>query len=219
MFEARILYINRDLTQAEYQRFLAVAAPEKRARIGRFRFFADAQRALLGDMLARMLVAKAAGQDGRGILFDVGAHGKPFVLGRPDIHFNISHAGRYIAGAVDSSPVGIDIEVITPVKEKIADRFFAEDEKAYISAVGSAESTRRFFSIWTRKEAYIKRDGRGLGVPLPSFSVLNGESANGARYHMIFSDESAIGHICTHRPDPPACAIWTVDEFLGAFWE
>ena len=61
-------------------------------------------------MLIRTAAAKAYGLDPVGISFSVQEYGKPYIPALPDMHFNISHSGRWIVCAVDSKPIGIDIE-------------------------------------------------------------------------------------------------------------
>jgi 4'-phosphopantetheinyl transferase len=50
-------------------------------------------------------------------------------------------------------------------------RFFTSEEQSYISA--SPDANIAFYEIWTKKEAYIKYIGKGLAVPLNSFSVFS----------------------------------------------
>jgi len=56
------------------------------------------------------------------------------LIGSPHIHFNISHAGHYVACVISDEPVGIDIEIIKSVDLRIAERFFALEETTYIIA-------------------------------------------------------------------------------------
>ncbi len=75
-------------------------------------------------MLIRTVAAKAYGLDPAGISFSVQEYGKPYIPALPDMHFNISHSGRWIVCAVDSKPIGIDIEKMKPGTIDIAKRFF-----------------------------------------------------------------------------------------------
>jgi 4'-phosphopantetheinyl transferase len=106
------------------------------------------------------------------IEISVDEYGKPYLIGHPDFHFNISHAGRYVVCAFSDAPVGIDVEIVASVDMKIAERFFARREQEYVFSQTS-ESARRvaFHRVWTMKEAYIKREGRGLNIQLPSFDA------------------------------------------------
>ena len=71
--------------------------------------------------------------------FKTGSHGKPYLFSpsgtisgfRPDIHFNLSHSGSYIAIAFSSAaPIGIDIEKVRKNlrAESLVRRFFHPDE-------------------------------------------------------------------------------------------
>ncbi len=95
--------------------------------------------------------------------------GKPYFKAYPDFHFNISHSGSAFAIAFSKYPVGADIEKIRPVNPKIPEKFFTEKEQKFI------KKETDFFYVWTRKEAYIKRSGKGFSHSLSSFDVLNAE--------------------------------------------
>lgn len=106
--------------------------------------------------------------------------GKPYIT-TPGIHpliaFNVSHDNALIAmafGPGDHEPpvfrVGVDImEVKLPQREPFPQfvRIFSEQlttlETHIILSVPQDEGIRRFFWIWTMKEAYTKALGLGLG--------------------------------------------------------
>ncbi len=81
--------------------------------------------------------------------------GKPYVLG--DIHFNVSHSENVIVCAVDSYPLGIDIEKIT-YRELVAKRFFTQSEQRLLNK----HKEKEFTKIWTKKEALAKLTGESI---------------------------------------------------------
>ena len=90
--------------------------------------------------------------------------------GKPSLknggHISISHSGEYCALAVADAPVGIDIEQIGRVDDRIASRFFTETERQW--AHGDAA---RLTVVWTVKEAVAKLDGTGIKMLWNSVDV------------------------------------------------
>jgi 4'-phosphopantetheinyl transferase len=157
-----------------------------------------------GKLLARYALSELLKVPPDSLAFTYGERGKPLLRDFPDIHFNISHSGKLVVCAVSSAPVGIDVEAVPSTERgfmKIAGRFFAGEELSYIQARSSqSERAAAFAEIWTKKEAYIKRDGRGLALPLNSFNVL---SLSDVTFHNINVGENAACHICTDIISPP----------------
>lgn len=91
---------------------------------------------------------------------ETGEHGKPYIAGRPDIHFNISHCQKAIAVVVSDQPVGIDVESFRHYSEGLLDKTMNETEKAEILASDTPQET--FACYWTRKEAVFKMQGTGI---------------------------------------------------------
>ena len=101
-----------------------------------------------------------------------GPHGKP-MLSEGSVQFNLSHSGSCALVGVSSVPVGIDVEDMSKPRktEDLRRRFFSDRENAEIDALPVALQEEAFFHCWTRKEAYLKAIGLGIGIPLKSFSV------------------------------------------------
>lgn len=102
---------------------------------------------------------------------EVGANGKPFLKNKK-LSFNISHCAEGITVAVDTEPVGIDVQELGGFNEKVAKRFFDESENERINA--STDKAKAFTRIWTLKESAIKCEGKSL-ANLGEFSFENYE--------------------------------------------
>ena len=125
-----------------------------------------------GD-LARNAIAEELNISPDDIKFRTKGKGKPYVENQK-IEFSISHSGTIVVCAISDTPVGIDIERIGDPNAKVAQKFFTEDERNYVFEK-CALSRQRFFEIWTRKEAYVKKIGSGVSH-FPEFSVMGDTS-------------------------------------------
>lgn len=96
-------------------------------------------------------------------------NGKLYV---PDSKYyvNLSHSGDYAVCAVSDSEVGVDIQKIGAANMKLAKRFFTEEECKFIEEAKNPDD--EFCRLWTRKESLVKAAGKGLAIPLTSFSTL-----------------------------------------------
>lgn len=106
-------------------------------------------------------------------------------MGAENLHYNeknkpladncyvsISHCEHMVAVCISDKPVGIDIEKINGDRDvdKIARRFYHGKELSYFKENHTPET---FFEIWTKKEAYSKIGGEGVGEIYKGFDVLS----------------------------------------------
>ena len=133
----------------------------------------DSQRSLLGELLARHLLHKATSEPLPDEAFTTGEKGKPAHDGFRGIHFNITHSGEWVAVALSSGCVGVDVERMRKIPDGVARRFFSEAENEWLdSAATEAERKDIFFTLWTLKESFLKAIGKGLTKSLSSFTIL-----------------------------------------------
>ncbi len=126
------------------------------------------RRGILRTILSRYLDCFASE-----IEFCYSEWGKPQLDGN-QIHFNLSHSHDSVVVAVSKEPlIGIDIEFTVPIPDmkRVAEHHFSQSEQAILFALDESEQLKAFYQCWTRKEAFIKADGRGLGIALDSFDV------------------------------------------------
>jgi phosphopantetheinyl transferase len=87
-----------------------------------------------------------------------------------DVGVSVSRSGRHgVAVVCLGGAVGVDVEEVDRPLDHlaIARRFFTPPERAELESLTPASARRRFFEMWTWKEAVLKAAGAGLGRPLP----------------------------------------------------
>lgn len=159
---------------AKLNAYLEKISKERREKIARLQKI-DAKALSAGaEMLLQKAIKECCGiSDGLIIVKNEG--GKPVLKDYPDIHFNLSHSGHYAVCALSSHPVGVDIQKIERINLKVAKRFFAEAESAWLFALPEALQEQAFGDLWSIKESYMKYTGKGFGLPLHTFTVKIGE--------------------------------------------
>jgi len=105
-----------------------------------------------------------------------GPYGKPY-FSDPElegIFFSRSHSKGHEVLCFSDGEIGIDCEN-TEARQGIAEKYpdiarrcFTEDEIEF-----TGDSVKRFFEIWTAKEAYMKYTGRGFAEGFRAFSVFS----------------------------------------------
>jgi 4'-phosphopantetheinyl transferase len=149
---------------------LEAVSPARRARVGRYRFLPDKKAGIYSEVLVRCLLSAESGVPYGAVALETGDWGKPYAPGLPGCHFSISHTRGALAVCLSDAAVGVDIERLREADAAVAERFFTERERLWLKE-DAADFNRRFFEIWTRKEALLKRDGRGLSAGLKRFDA------------------------------------------------
>ena len=114
---------------------------------------------LLAVLQARMLSEQTSPFS---FFYEYGEQGKPQIVNFPK-KFNLSHSGDYVVCGVSDGEVGVDIQKWIPYKERTAERFFAKEEWRLLQETDVEKRTELFYRLWSRKEAYGKYTGQGIG--------------------------------------------------------
>lgn len=148
----------------------------EQSRAARFVFPGDRRRYMVAHAALRDILAGYLGEPPAGLRFQTDRRGKPYLIGTqdPPLRFNLAHSGEIaLVACAWGEEVGVDVEAIRPMPDlaAIAGRFFAPGEQQALLALPPEEQTLGFFNCWTRKEAFIKAVGEGLGYPLDQFET------------------------------------------------
>ena len=149
----------------------SILSPDERARADRFRAAGDRARFVAARGALRRILARYTGEQPEDLRFSYAAWGKPRLepgAGAQRIEFNVSHSGQLAVYAIaEGRRLGVDVERIVPVTgndERLSRSWLSEQELVELSAMDDSARTRRFYSLWTRKEAYLKARGEGLSL-------------------------------------------------------
>ena len=158
--EVQVWLAHLPTARSVLEKLTAVVSTDEVERAARFRSSAHQERALMTRGILRNLLGHQLHRSPRDLDFNVNEHGKPALPPPARLHFNLSHSGDYAAFALTRlGAVGVDVERIRedmPQLDDIAHRYFADSEQTQLRSVRDSERVRAFFTLWTRKEAFVK---------------------------------------------------------------
>lgn len=209
------------LPEAEYQQTLTVDELE---RAGRLRAGQVRMQFVVGRACLRRLLGAALEIASEKVSIVAGRFGKPELDGehRGKIHFNVAHARSTILVALSlAGPVGIDVEYLDRDTDVlgVARHSLTDRETAALLAIDDLQGrSRAFFECWTRKEAVVKADGRGLSLPLTSFEVPVAETCRSSPIQIHNAAEDTYTHYFLTDialSDDTACALAVSNRLHG----
>jgi 4'-phosphopantetheinyl transferase len=165
-----------DVTDTELSAYRELTSAEELLRCDRF-LVAEAQRRyLVSRALVRTALSEYANVAPAAWTFAANPHGKPSILepAGTELQFNVSHtAGLAVCAVTRGAELGVDAELVDQdfAALSVARLSFTPEEAALLDAAAPEERMRRFFQLWTLKEAFIKGVGRGLNLPMKEFSI------------------------------------------------
>jgi 4'-phosphopantetheinyl transferase len=165
--------------------YSATLAREEQERAERFHFDRDRNRFIAGRGFLRAVLSRYLREPPEEIAFVYGPFGKPSLaaaFAMADLQFNLAHCEDIAVLAVTRrGEAGIDVERVRPVPdaEQLVARFFSARESAAFHRLPLSDRPTAFFNLWTRKEAWLKATGEGIGHSLSvvEVSFLPGEQA------------------------------------------
>ena len=89
--------------------------------------------------------------------------GKPY-LKDDNLYFSLSHSNGIVALTVSKEEIGLDIELIKPVKDSVAKRIMNDREYNIYSSLDKNKKIIYFYEVWTSKEAYVKKLGTTISL-------------------------------------------------------
>ena len=154
-----MIYLNDDIAGFDFDGALPLLSEQRREQALKFKYELGRKTCAMAYLLLCEGLRKEYGITERPV-FEYGEHGKPSIIGHPDIHFNLSHCREAVICAVSDRPVGIDIESIREFKDSLVHYTMNEQEVAQIEQ--AERPNVEFIRLWTMKEARLKLSGRGI---------------------------------------------------------
>jgi len=157
-----------DIEELNLKRAYPLLSDERKYKVSQFRFDKDKKLSCGAYLLLMKLLEE---NNIINPLFEKEKYDKPYISNYPNIHFNMSHSGEYVACVISDGNVGIDIEYNDDeIDLNIAKNYFFNNE--YKNIMKSENPSNEFFKYWVLKESYMKYTGLGFNLNLDSFEII-----------------------------------------------
>lgn len=157
------IYVSEKIWDFDLGAALGEISAQRREQALKFKFEQGQRLCVLAYQLLKQGLQEEYGITENPV-FEYNEHGKPSIVGHPDIFFNLSHCKEAAACVIGDYPVGIDVESIREYKEGLVRYSMNDDEVRQIEE--SEHPDRAFIRLWTMKEATLKLIGTGISNDL-----------------------------------------------------
>ena len=153
------VFLSEDIWDFDLDAALAEISEQRREQAVKFKFELGQRLCVLAYRLLKQGLGEVYGMK-ENPLFEYNEHGKPSIVGHPEICFNLSHCKEAAICAISNQPIGVDVESVRSFNDSLVRYTMNEDE---IQQIESAEDRAvAFIRLWTMKEAAMKLIGTGI---------------------------------------------------------
>ena len=160
-----MIYVREDIWDFDLESSLREVSEQRREQALRFKHEQGRRLCVLAYLLLKQGLREEYGIMENPV-FEYNEHGKPSIVGHPEIFFNLSHCKEAVACAISDQPVGIDVESVRSYKERLARYTMNDEEVRDIETSEQPDTT--FIRLWTMKEATMKLVGTGISKDMKS---------------------------------------------------
>ena len=153
------LFINDHIDDIDWEVSLPLLSEQRREQVLRFKHILGRRTCVAAYLLLRKALLEVYGITEKPI-FEYGEHGKPSIIGHPEIHFNLSHCKEAVICVVSNHPIGVDVESVREYKESLAR--YSMNAEEFKQILNASRPDVAFTRLWTMKEALVKMRGTGI---------------------------------------------------------
>ncbi len=177
-----ILKIPREINFENLTGFIKNLSEDRKCKIARLENENAKIVSVLTEIFLRKVISVERGISPEKIEFSYNNYGKPYLKNKisDELQFSVSHSGEIIVIATSGNEVGIDVEKINFGREKFPLRYFTENERN--SLENSNDKIITFYEIFTKKEAFAKKIGKGFKLDFKSFDVVSSNEVLSKNY-------------------------------------
>ena len=153
------IYLSQDIWGFDLDAALAEISEQRREQAVKFKHELGQRLCVLAYQLLKQGLSEVYGIEENPV-FEYNEHGKPSIIGHPEICFNLSHCKEAAICAISDQPVGADVESVRSFNESLVRYTMNEDEIRQIES--SEDQAVAFIRLWTMKESAMKLIGTGI---------------------------------------------------------
>ena len=153
------IYINEEIEKFDLEDALSHLSSQRYEQVMQFKFEMGRKLCAAAYLLLCKGLREVYGMEELPI-FTYGPHGKPSIVGHPEVHFNLSHCPGIVICGLSTHPIGVDVENIRHANDSLIRYTMNEAEACMI--MDSVNVDVAFTRLWTMKEALMKQQGTGI---------------------------------------------------------
>ena len=154
-----IILVSEKIWEFDLEAGLKDISEQRREQALKFKFEQGQRLCVLAYQLLKEGLQKEYGITENPI-FEYNEHGKPSIVGHPEIYFNLSHCKEAAICVISDKPIGVDVESLREFKDSLVNYTMNDEEKAEMASSSNPAAT--FIRLWTMKEATSKLIGTGI---------------------------------------------------------
>lgn len=139
--------------------------------------------------------------------FTYNQYGKPYLSNYKDLFINSSHCTKQSCLVISKHEVGIDVEVVDRITDKIMNLFLSQEELQKVKHYSNVKEAGCLY--WTKKESYSKYLGTGIRGTLKKLLV---DLPENIRFHSYWSPKKKfVITVCGELEDQAPTTVIDVD--------